>query len=73
LAFKVDFCLKHHDEIFVGNVRRSLEQWKKQKDLVDLVIHGKWANATVPMLEHTAGIVRPFIQNIFDRTALRAK
>jgi membrane-bound inhibitor of C-type lysozyme len=71
LDFKLDFCKKHHDRMFLGNVSRNFGQWKQIKDLNDLVIHGKWAQASVPSLEQAASTIRPFIKNIFNGTALQ--
>jgi hypothetical protein len=67
----IKFCINHHDEIFVGNARRNLEHWAQTKNLCDLVIHGKWANASVTRLEEAASTIRPFVKNIFEGTALK--
>jgi hypothetical protein len=71
LDFKIRFCIKQHDTIFMGNVKRNLEHWLHIKDFNDLVVHGKWAQANVHSLEQAASTVRPFIKNIFDGTALK--
>ena len=71
LEIKIDFCIKKHDQIFSGNARGSLQHWKSTKKILDLVVHGKWANASVPMLEDAASTIRPFIQLVFSRSALK--
>jgi hypothetical protein len=71
LDFKIRFCIKHHDTIFMGNVKRNLQHWLQVKDFNDLVVHGKWAQASIASLEHAASTVRPFIKNIFNGAALK--
>jgi hypothetical protein len=71
LDFKIAFARKNQNAMFSGNVQRSLDHWKQTKNISDLVIHGKWAQASVPTLEQAASTIRPFIKNIFDGTALK--
>jgi hypothetical protein len=71
LDFKITFARKNQNAMFSGNVQRSLDHWKQTKNISDLVIHGKWAQANVPTLEQAASTIRPFIKNIFDGTALK--
>src|SRR5581483_3478908 len=49
LEIKIDFCINKHDQIFSGKARGSLQHWKSTKKILDLVVHGKWADASVPM------------------------
>lgn len=72
LSFKIDFCLKEHDRIFLGNARGNLKYWKSTKDILNLVVHGKWAQATAHRLEEAASTMRPFIQNILSGHAHRS-
>ena len=68
----ITFCINHQADIFLGNAQRVLNSWRTIKDVADLVIHGKWVNANATSLEHAASIVRPFIMQIFDGTALKS-
>ncbi|MEK6281577.1 MAG: hypothetical protein AABN95_14580 [Acidobacteriota bacterium] len=71
LEFKIAFVRKHQATIFNVDVHRTLDHWLQTKNIADLVIHGKWATASVPLLETAASTINPFIKNIFDGSALK--
>ncbi len=61
----ISFVMKHHDKIFVTNVKRALDQWKGlAKDWSDLVIHGNYVAPSIHKLEHSATLLRPIIFSI---------
>ncbi|HEY3353167.1 MAG TPA: hypothetical protein VGQ83_07975 [Polyangia bacterium] len=70
LEYMLQFCTRHHDEIFALNVRRILNSWRStHKHTCDLIVHGRWQQATAAGLEEVASVTRPFIERIFDGTA----
>ncbi|MCX5704189.1 MAG: hypothetical protein NT066_06855 [Candidatus Omnitrophica bacterium] len=72
LEFVVDFCIKNHDQIFnVNTVRNILKKWKGDKDLLDIIIHGRWADPSITNLEHFASLIRPTVEQILTGNALK--
>lgn len=72
LEFVVDFCIKNHDQMFnVNTVRNILRKWKGDKDLLDIIIHGRWANPSITNLEHFASLIRPTVEQILSGNALK--
>jgi len=72
LEFVVDFCIKNHEQMFnVNAVRKILRKWKGDKDLLDIIIHGRWADPSVTNLEHFASLIRPTIEQILTGSALK--
>jgi hypothetical protein len=71
LDFVIRFCIKHHDDIFSENVRRTLGLWlSNSKHVCDLVIHGKYLYASPSALDEIAGHFRPFVERVFEGAAL---
>ena len=72
LEFVVDFCISNHDLMFnVNNVKKILRKWKGDKDLLDIIIHGRWANPSITNLEHFASLIRPTIEHVLAGNALK--
>ncbi len=72
LDFVIKFCINNHDKMFnVNKVSDMLKKWKGDKDLLDIIIHGRWANPSVTNLEHFASIIRPTIEKILTGNALK--
>lgn len=71
LDYIIDYCIKNDSKIFkVARMKSVLGQWKADKDLLDIIIHGNWAHPSVKTLEHLATIIRPTIEGIFSGDAL---
>ena len=72
LDYLFSYCLKRKKDIFAGNASKNLNQWKQHqyKEHADLVIHGKWAEPDIEILESAARIARPFIENVLNGDAL---